>query len=79
MNRFDIGRCQVSHNLSNPSRYSRKLLVPVSLLVTLLDGQHIRESFSVACLSDSEILAAHHSRYSSRNCSSYPKTSSRHL
>ena len=62
MNCFDIGRChslKMSHNLSscNPPR-ARKIFI--SLLMTLLDGQHIRQSFYVACInnSDSEILAA---------------------
>ena len=48
--------CKISHNLSscNPPK-TRKLLV--SPVITLFDGQHIRQSFSIACNSDSEILA----------------------
>ena len=30
----------------------------VSILMTLLDGQHIRQTFSAACNSDCEALAA---------------------
>ena len=47
----------MSHNSSsyNPPR-ARKL--PASLLMTLLDGQHITQSFSVDYHSDFEVLVA---------------------
>ena len=48
----------MSHNLSSckPLRENRKLFV--SLLMTLLVGQHIRQSSLYSCNSDSEMLAA---------------------
>ena len=51
--------CKVPHNLSScNSPRARKLLL--SLLMTLVDGQHIRQSFLVTCINNSyyEILAA---------------------
>ena len=50
--------CNVSHNLSscNPPIARKRF---ESHLMTMLDRQqHIRQSFSVACNSDSEIMAA---------------------
>ena len=49
---------KVSHNLSLCSNPPGARKPSVSLLMTLLDGQHIRQSFSVALNSDFEILAA---------------------
>ena len=61
MNRFDIvvGAIagKVSHSLSscNPPRARKRV---ASLLITLSDGQDIRQFFYVACNSDFEILTA---------------------